>query len=101
LLYIGLRVIYVHAKGKGAQRKRRTKTMWKKGSLKIEDQIFTYCAKVYGEASEEYGIEGGKISKLEIRLGDYPVARYDRGWDIEPETENAQLALLAILHSMN
>ena len=75
--------------------------MWNKGSIKIENQTFTYSAKVYGEASEDYGIDGGKISKLEIRLGDFPVARYDRGWDIEPETENAQLALLAILHNFN
>lgn len=73
--------------------------MWKKGSIKIENQTFTYCAKVYGEPSEDYGIEGGKISKLEIRLGDFPVARYDRGWDIEPETENAQLAVLAIMNN--
>ena len=75
--------------------------MWKEGSLKIGDQIFTYCAKVYGEPSEEYGLEGSKVSKLEIRLGDMPVARYDRGWDLEPETENAQLAVAAILHSLN
>ena len=88
-------------KEKGAQRKRRKKTMWNKGSIKIENQTFTYSAKVYGEPSEDYGIEDGKISKLEIRLGDTPVARYDRGWDIEPETENAQLALLAILHNFN
>ncbi|MCH4033159.1 MAG: hypothetical protein LKE85_03980 [Lachnospiraceae bacterium] len=73
--------------------------MWKKGSIKIENQTFTYCAKVYGEPSEDYGIEGGKISKLEICLGDFPVARYDRGWDIEPETENAQLAVLAIMNN--
>jgi hypothetical protein len=86
-------------KEKGTQKKRRKKTMWKKGSIKIENQIFTYCAKVYGEPSEEYGIEGGRISKLEIRLGDFPVARYDRGWDIEPETENAQLAVLAIMNN--
>ena len=75
--------------------------MWHKGSIKIKSQIFTYSAKVYGHSSEDYGIDGGKISKLEIRFGDFPVARYDRGWDIEPETENAQLALLAILHNFN
>lgn len=75
--------------------------MWNKGSVKIENQIFTYSAKVYGEPSEDYGIEGGKISKLEIRFGGIPVARYDRGWDIEPETENAQLALLIILYDLN
>ena len=86
-------------KEKGTQKERRKKTMWKKGSIKIENQTFTYCAKVYGEPSEDYGIEGGKISKLEICLGDFPVARYDRGWDIEPETENAQLAVLAIMNN--
>ena len=75
--------------------------MWKKGSIKIGNQIFTYYAKVYGEPSEDYGIEGGKVSKLEIRLGDFPVARYDRGWDIEPVTEAAQMAVAAILHNFN
>jgi hypothetical protein len=88
-------------KEKGARRKRRIKTMWKKGSLKINDQIFTYCAKVYGEPSEDYGMEGGRISKLEIRLGDMPVARYDRGWDIEPETEQAQIAYALLLKEYN
>jgi len=88
-------------KEKGTQKKTEDKAMWNKGSIKIENQTFTYSAKVYGEPSEDYGIEGGRISKLEIRLGGIPVARYDRGWDIEPETENAQLALLAILHNFN
>jgi hypothetical protein len=88
-------------KEKAPEKKWRKKTMWKKGSIKIGNQIFTYCAKVYGEPSEDYVIEGGRISKLEIRLGDFPVVRYDRGWDIEPETENAQLAFAAILHSFN
>ena len=40
--------------------------MWNKGSVKIENQTFTYSAKIYGEPSEDYGIEGVKISKLEI-----------------------------------
>ena len=88
-------------KEKGTQKKTEDKAMWNKGSIKIENQTFTYSAKVYGEPSEDYGIEGGKVSKLEIRLEDTPVARYERGWDIEPETENAQLALLAILHNFN
>ena len=75
--------------------------MWKKGSLKIENEIFTYCAKVYEEPSEDYGIEGGKISKLEIRLGDFPVVRYDRGWDIEPEDEASQLAYAILIKEFN
>ena len=54
-------------KEKGTQKKTEDKAMWNKGSIKIENQIFTYSAKVYGEPSEDYGIDGGKISKLEIR----------------------------------
>jgi len=38
----------------------------------------------FEEPSELYGIDGGKISKLEIRKGRVVVCNYDRGWDIEP-----------------
>ena len=55
-------------KEKGTQKKRRKKAMWKKGSIKIENQTFTYCAKVYGEPSEDYGIEGGKISEYRVNM---------------------------------
>lgn len=74
--------------------------MWKKGSLKIENEIFTYCAKVYEEPSEGYGLEKSRISKLEIRKDGRPVASYERGWEIKPETENSQLAVAAILQSL-
>lgn len=75
--------------------------MWKKGTVLINGETYKYCAKVFGEPSEDYGIEGGRISKLEIRLGDFPVVNYDRGWDIEPETEGAQLAFLAVMRQFN
>ena len=44
-------------------------------------------AKVYDEPSEVYGIDGGKISKLEIRIGNEIIANYDRGWDINVPEE--------------
>ena len=44
-------------------------------------------AKVFEEPSETYGINGGKISKLEIRIGNEIIANYDRGWDIEVPEE--------------
>ena len=60
-----------------------------------------FMAKVYDEPSEDYGINGGKISKLEIRLGNEILANYDRGyWDVEV-SEEAQLFYESILAEFN
>ncbi|MDY6349272.1 MAG: hypothetical protein SPL62_02095, partial [Selenomonas sp.] len=75
-------------------------TMYTHGTIQIENETFTYDAKHFDEPSE-YGIEGGRISKLGIRKGREVVLNYDRGWVIEPETEGAQLALLAICQKLN
>ena len=74
--------------------------MWKEGSIKIHDSIFHYWMKQYDEGSE-YGIDGGRISKLMIKCEGITVCNYDRGWDINPETPDAQLALEIILHGEN
>lgn len=41
------------------------------------------------EHGSQYGIDGGCISKLEIRKKGYYefLANYDRGWDIKPKEE--------------
>jgi len=52
-------------------------------------------AKVYEEPSC-YGINGGKISKLEIRVGSEVIANYNRGWDIQVP-EEAQMLYESIL----
>lgn len=54
--------------------------MWTKGTI----DGFDYCIKHYEEGSI-YGINEGRISKLEMRKGGCIVANYDRGWDIEPK----------------
>lgn len=41
----------------------------------------------FDEPNEEYGIDGGRISKLYIRRGNKVVCNYDRGWDVEPTHE--------------
>lgn len=74
--------------------------MYTHGTIQIENETFTYDAKHF-DLSSEYGIEGGRISKLGIRKGREVVLNYDRGWVIEPETEGAQLALLAICQKLN
>ena len=79
--------------------------MFKEGSIgnmkdsKVED-ICHYWAKVYDEPSE-YGINGGRISKLMIQKGGVTTCNYDRGWDVEPKDEATQLALCILLNEYN
>lgn len=52
---------------------------WEKGEV----DGYKYWAKVYEEGSI-YGIDEGRISKLEVRKDGKTVTNYDRGWDILP-----------------
>ena len=74
--------------------------MWKEGSLKVHDSIFHYWMKQYDEGSE-FGIDGGRISKLTLKRNGAVVANYDRGWDIEPTCKEAELALCILLNNYN
>ena len=60
----------------------------------------SYWIKVYEEGSQ-FGINGGKISKLSLKMDDEWIANYDRGWDIEPTCEEAEMALCILLYSNN
>ena len=64
--------------------------MWKEGTIGIPQKDGGYKAvhywiKVYEEGSQ-FGINGGKISKLMLKLNGEVIANYDRGWDIEPKS---------------
>lgn len=74
--------------------------MWKESSIKVNGEVFHYWMKQYDKGSE-WGIDGGRISKLMFKRDGYIVCNYDRGWDIEPTDENTQLALELLLHSEN
>lgn len=74
--------------------------MWKEGTLKIHDSVFHYWMKQYGEGSQ-FGIDGGRISKLMLKRNGKIVCNYDRGWDVEPSDPDTQLALELLLHSEN
>ena len=74
--------------------------MWREGSLKVHDSIFHYWMKQYDDGSQ-FGIEGGRISKLTLKRNSTIVCNYDRGWDIEPATEEANLALCILLNEHN
>jgi len=53
------------------------------------------------ENGSEYGINEGKISKLEIRKDGRTVANYDRGWDMEPQDAATQKVYEKILEKFN
>lgn len=74
----------------------------KDGRLQIGGGTFHFWVKRHEEASE-FGIDGGRISKLTItneRTGK-EVVNYDRGWDIQPKTKSAQEALAWVLRNFN
>jgi hypothetical protein len=77
-------------------------TMWNEGTIRVmtgEGKYITahYWCKHFEEGSE-WGIEGGRISKLQIKIEGKIVVNYDRGWDVEPDAGNeATMAAYGIL----
>ena len=74
--------------------------MWKEGSIKVHDSIIHYWVKCY-EKSSKLGIDKGRISKLMLKRKEEIIANYDRGWDIEPVDEDAEIALATLLLEHN
>lgn len=75
--------------------------MWKEGTVAIpigngKYIAVHYTAKVYDEPSD-FGINEGRISKLELRQDGRIVYNYDRGLDLDCQTEEAELALEILL----
>lgn len=70
---------------------------WETGSLLINGTVVKYAVKHYDEPSETYGLEGSRISKMELRINGKVTFNYDRGPDIEPEDEVTQTAYMVLL----
>jgi hypothetical protein len=60
----------------------------------------TFEAKVYDEPSE-YGIDGGRVSKLGVHEGNKWIVNYDRGWDLEPLTPEHNTIYEQIMSKLN
>ena len=75
--------------------------MWSEGiiSSPTTGNKYKYWCKHYEEDSE-YGIDGGKVSKLTIRkLGESrDVLNYDRGWNVHCPNEYEAQAIYAIIY---
>jgi hypothetical protein len=61
---------------------------------------YNFTAKHFDEVSD-FGINGGRVSKLEVWKGKYNfnnvLFNYDRGWDQEPETDELKNVLAELL----
>lgn len=80
--------------------------MWRQGTIGIPDENGTYTSckwwvKQYEETSEEYGIDGGRISKLMIKVNGEVTANYDRGWDVRPADEATKAAYAILIKEFN
>ncbi len=79
---------------------------WKQGIIGIpnkegEYKKVSYWVKAFEEPSEDYGIDGGRISKLSLKMDGKWVANYDRGWDIRPTCEEAEAAFAILMKENN
>lgn len=73
------------------------KNGWEQGSLLIGGTVVKYWVKHYDEPSEAHGLEGSRISKMELRINGKVTFNYDRGLDIELEDEITQTAYMVLL----
>ena len=74
--------------------------MWKEGSLKVGNSVFHFWAKCFDEPSE-FGIDGGKVSKLMLKRNTKVAYNYDRGLDVAPADEDTEIALAILLKEYN
>lgn len=86
---------------RGVFASRKTATGWVSGHVSVDGKEYTYEAKVYDEGSE-YGIDGGRISKLYVIPADAggwsePIIEYDRWWGVMPADDTAKKVLEEIL----
>jgi len=78
--------------------------MWSEGiiSCPATGGKYKYWVKHFEEGSQ-FGIDGGKISKLTIRkLGETrDLCNFDRAWDVEPTGEDVETVYAIILQKYN
>ena len=75
--------------------------MWTEGSIRVRNSTFHYWVKYYDEPSDDFGIDGGRISKLMLRRNGEIVYNYDRGLDTKAKDEDTETALAILLKEYN
>lgn len=78
--------------------------MWSEGIIAspTTGDKYKYWVKHF-ENGSEFGIDGGRVSKLTIRkVGESrDLVNYDRGWDVEPATDEVNAVYDIILAKYN
>ena len=87
-------------RGERLKKTRRYTKMWTNKYLEVGKKVVEFWAKHYEEGSD-FGINGGKISKLTVKYKGETLLNYDRGWDKKPETELGRKALEKLLKIYN
>lgn len=74
--------------------------MWTTGNILVKGKVVAYTVKHFEEGSD-FGIDGGKISKLSLKVNGKIAANYDRGWDVRPKDEISKEAYKILLKKYN
>lgn len=74
--------------------------MWREGTIIINNNGYCYWVKHFDKGSQ-FGIDGGRISKLMIKRNGEIVCNYDRGCDIKPVDEDTEFALAILVKDYN
>lgn len=74
--------------------------MWREDTIIINKKGYRYWVKHFDEGSQ-FGIDGGRISKLMIKRDGEIACNYDRGWDIKPVDEDTEFALAILMKDYN
>jgi hypothetical protein len=69
---------------------------WVSGKTSYNDIEYKWSAKLYDEPST-FGINDGRVSKLEVINSTERIIHYDRGWDIKPKKADHKNILRSIL----
>jgi hypothetical protein len=79
--------------------------MWHEGTIGIPVDgkmiSYKYWVKVYSEKSEAYGLDGGRISKVRIKVNGVFTCNYERGWNQKPSDEATEIALTILRKKYN
>jgi hypothetical protein len=76
--------MYTHRKGMDIFKEEIK--MWSKGIIEIDGTKVSYEVKHFEEGSD-FGIGGGRISKLVCLANEKTILHYERGWNKKPQTK--------------
>ena len=78
----------------------RNENAWTHGTATVNGAVYTFDVKHFDEGSD-WGLKGGRISKLSIGNDEGYLVNFDRGWDLRPQTPETKAILKALVALFN